>query len=107
MCKLGQHGLIMSDNALFNFGVLGGRAVIIDCGSRPICKQVVKENLTRPIRSFWYKMATHANKLTSEAKEAYWTFVHWWRYHIWADAGMRLADCIAELEKLCAKAQHM
>ena len=57
MCLSGICGLLLSDNGLFNFGVLTGRVVLIDAGSRQ-CEEspLSKSRLTRSLRRFWVKL---------------------------------------------------
>ena len=57
MCLSGICGLLVSDNGLFNFGVLTGRVVLIDAGSRQ-CEEspLHKTRLTRSLSRFWSKL---------------------------------------------------
>ena len=50
---------ILSDNALFNFGMVGGNVVIIDAGSRFGQPEVIKNTVIKKVlRPFWIKAQT-------------------------------------------------
>ena len=54
-----QHGLLLSDNNLFNFGVVDNTVVIIDIGSRCLQPQAIPKSKmnTTAIQRWWYKLA--------------------------------------------------
>jgi len=52
----GQHGLLLSDNNLFNFGVVDDTVVIIDMGSRALEPQAMaKSRMTKYAMKEWWK----------------------------------------------------
>ena len=62
LCKqviAAQHGLLLSDNNLFNFGVVDNTVVIIDIGSRCLQPQAIPKSTmnTGAIQKWWQKLA--------------------------------------------------
>ena len=62
---VGKHGFLLSDNNLFNFGVLDDTVLIIDMGSKSLQPHAIAKARmnTGAINRWWYKLAwqcTHA-----------------------------------------------
>lgn len=53
-----QHGFLLSDNNLFNFGLVDNTVVIIDMGSRPLQPQAILKSRmnSASIQRWWYKL---------------------------------------------------
>ena len=53
-----QHGLLLSDNNLFNFGVVDNTVVIIDLGSRPLQPHALAKSFVndKGMRKWWKKL---------------------------------------------------
>ena len=57
ICLCGKGGLFIDDTGLFNFGVLNGRAVLIDAGSRECATESLpKSSITPSLKKFWQKI---------------------------------------------------
>ena len=55
-----QHGLLLSDNNLFNLGVVDNTVVIIDTGSRKMQEHAISKGTmnTDAIQGWWKKLAS-------------------------------------------------
>ena len=52
-----QQGSLLSDNNLFNFGVIDGTVVIIDIGSRPLQTHAIsKSTVNKAFKGWWSKL---------------------------------------------------
>ena len=60
-----SRGHILSDNALFNFGMVHGNVVIIDAGSRPKQLEISKGEFNKKVMTrFWTKAQTIVHPAT-------------------------------------------
>ena len=101
MCFSGKCGLLISDNGLFNFGVLTGRVVLIDAGSRQ-CEDspLHKTRLTASLKRFWSKLNWYLknNEQRQMAKQMRRQFVD----SCWAPQNVSLDEVMATLRLVCA-----
>ena len=68
-----QHGLLLSDNNLFNFGVVDHTVVIIDTGSRTVEPRAIqKSRMNTSIRKWWYKLKWQCGPGELEEIRAIW-----------------------------------
>ena len=101
MCFSGKCGLLISDNALFNFGVLSGRAVLIDAGSRqcedsPLHKPRLPASLKRCWLKFnWYLKDNEQRQIAKRMREQFHDYY-------WAPQDVSLDEVMARLRLVCA-----
>ena len=69
-----QHGLLLSDNNLFNFGVVDNTVVIIDIGSRCLQTHAISKGTmnTSAIQGWWHKLAWQCRPGEPEECRAIW-----------------------------------
>lgn len=96
MLRAAAHGHIMSDNAMFNFGMLRGEIVIIDAGSYNIgFAQLTKSDFNfKCMRKFWPKL----HVLTKD--EHFQNIKQTWQY------AQSMSQALKEFETLCNRICH-
>ena len=68
-----QHGLLLSDNNLFNFGVVDNTVIIIDIGSGTVQPHAIQRSaMTTSIRKWWNKLQWHCWPGEIEEIRAIW-----------------------------------
>ena len=102
LCLCAHWGLLVTDNALFNFGVLNGRVVLIDAGSRQ-CEEspVVKTRLTASLNKFWYKLNWYVK--TPEHRQTAQNVRQHFLDAYWSPQDVSLDQVTQNLRVLCAK----
>lgn len=75
MVVAGLHGLMLSDNNLFNFGVIDSTVVIIDAGSRQIteCETKKSDMNDKCIKRWWYKLRCQCKAEELAQLKTIWT----------------------------------
>jgi hypothetical protein len=70
-----QHGVLLSDNNLFNFGVVEDTVVIIDVGSRPRQKEAIPKSTmnSKAMKGWFRKLAWHGKRTASDGCRATWS----------------------------------
>ena len=77
MVKAHAGGHILSDNALFNFGMLQGNVVIIDAGSRESSQMKKSEFNKKVMNQFWSKAQTLVQPADLEVYKQQWRDAGW------------------------------
>ena len=69
-----QHGFLLSDNNLFNFGVVDNTVIIIDTGSRTVEPHVIEKSKMNntSIKKWWYKLRWQCSRGELEECHAIW-----------------------------------
>ena len=76
--RAGQHGLLLSDNNLINFGVNEDTVVIIDIGSRRLKRDAIPKGTmnTSAIHGWWKKLVWHCRPGELDECRAIWQQCH-------------------------------
>ena len=73
MLHAAKHGHTMSDNAMFDFGLLGNEIVIIDAGARHLTPEMSKRDFNvTTMRKLWGKLRIHGNVTDLAVYQAAW-----------------------------------